>query len=188
MDQTGKESHGPKHSPRQPKGAGSKPLVGSQKEPGEPLCPRHLTAPGSEPEARGRAGSRSGLKTVGIIEGLYLELHWLAPPSASPTPTQLTGSLGINPQLKPQMAEGTSDLGKAKASGAGSVQPGYSSPRTWGPQGLSTGSPQRQQASQHIPPTQRAQSAIHSGDRSGRGEETGFLKQRKSIPVSSPSF
>lgn len=85
MDETGRESHSPGRSTRQPKGAGRQAACWnagmSLESQSAPELPR-LWALGQ------RYGGRreKGLKTVGITEGLRLELRWLAPPSASPTP------------------------------------------------------------------------------------------------------
>lgn len=78
---------------------------------------------GSGPAGTREGGSEKQAEDSGIIEGLYLELCWLALPSASPTPTQITGSLALILSRKKQIAEGTNNLEKAKVSGGSTVFP-----------------------------------------------------------------
>lgn len=82
---------------RQPKRSWKpKCLLECQEESREPIYPG--TPDGSGLQAsRYKGGEKGdvGLKTVGVIEGLYLELCWLASISAAPTPTQITGSLAL---------------------------------------------------------------------------------------------
>lgn len=117
----------------------------------------HLRAPGSGPASTGRAGVR-GVEDSGAIEGLYLELCWLVFPSVPPTPHR---SQGFSPQLKTQIAEGTNNLEKAKASRGSTVFPECSTPLAPGPQSLSTGSRRESKIAKACCPTQRARSAIH---------------------------
>lgn len=115
---------------------------------------------------RGPAGTREGrsekwVEDSGVIEGLYLELCWLALPSVPPHPHIDHRQPGINPQLKNQIAEGTNNLEKAKASSGSTVFPEYRTPLAPGPRSLSIGSLRESKTAQACCPTQRAQSAIH---------------------------
>lgn len=80
---------------------------------------------GSSPAGtREERREKGGLKTVGIIEGLYLELCWLASPSASPTPTQITGGLALT--LRPKARELKEQMTWGKPSHLVGVQPAHS--------------------------------------------------------------
>lgn len=136
-DERGKESHGPKYSTRQPKGAGSQNACWNARRHQESQSGlEQLMAPGSGPEVWGKAGERSRLKTVGITEGLYLELHKLAPLSAPPMPTQITGSLALTLSWKTRYLKEQTTRGKPRplvvvqsAPGRGLLWNG--APRAW---------------------------------------------------------
>ena len=123
IDQRGKESHSPKYSTRQPKGAGSWNACWNARRNQESQSGlEQLMAPGSGPEVWGKAGERSGAEDSGN--------NW-----RSVSRTALAGTAicfphshidhrqpSINPQLKNQIPEGTNNRGKPRPLGLPQVE------------------------------------------------------------------